>query len=368
MRGPIGSVESGPETIGKQKSTSRIDGLDCLRLLLALVVIVFHYGYGSRTLGIIPGVHEGLRPLVFGRYAVEAFFVISGLVIAQSARGRPLPDFARSRFLRLAPALMICATITFVVTRLFADVVPHTQIRQWLASITVVPLFFNDDLGADWSYWSLTCELRFYVLAGVFFVLFRSTEAILWGCALWVGASFIACFVHEPLIDMITINRASACFILGVCMYLLMTERAYWWPTVGVTAAASVLLPLQMLYEAIKRPVAQMITPVEAVVATAFIIALVSCAVRIRDMGFLARFARAAGAISYPLYLIHQFIGFIIIRRLALLGADWHLAACAAAVVAIFLASVIALWLEPWLARILKAQFGLPCQSVKAMT
>jgi exopolysaccharide production protein ExoZ len=48
----------------------------------------------------------------FGWVGVEVFFVISGFVITNSARGASPIEFLKGRVLRLYPAAWICATLS----------------------------------------------------------------------------------------------------------------------------------------------------------------------------------------------------------------------------------------------------------------
>ena len=80
-----------------------LPGLDLVRFLSAVSVAAFHLtrrNYGDPTL------------MPFGWVGVEVFFVISGLVIANSAGGATPSSFAANRFLRLYPGAWCSAAIT----------------------------------------------------------------------------------------------------------------------------------------------------------------------------------------------------------------------------------------------------------------
>src|SRR5436305_15044411 len=77
-----------------------IYGLDIMRFTAALSVAVFHFTWQTENAWLMP----------CGWVGVQIFFVISGIVIANSAYGATAPSFAFGRFLRLYPAAW-CAVI-----------------------------------------------------------------------------------------------------------------------------------------------------------------------------------------------------------------------------------------------------------------
>src|ERR1700728_2371472 len=109
-------VESRPSSL----ITRQIVGVDAIRCLAAVLVMVFHFSFwiwaGSAYhpgLGIPPPDYAWLTPLTSaGWVGVQIFFVISGFVIVYSVGDATPFGFFRSRFLRLVPAAWICSSIT----------------------------------------------------------------------------------------------------------------------------------------------------------------------------------------------------------------------------------------------------------------
>lgn len=105
---PAGSTGQRPAGAAQRepKAKGRLAVLDGLRLLAALMVVVYHYlaqGDGpwqadSRRLFGFADVVSG-----YGWLGVQLFFVISGFVICMSAWGRPVGDFFVSRAVRRSP-------------------------------------------------------------------------------------------------------------------------------------------------------------------------------------------------------------------------------------------------------------------------
>lgn len=140
-------------------------GLDLVRFGCALMVALFHFTWR------IPN-EAHIMP--FGWVGVQVFFVISGVVIANSAIASTPYRFARNRFLRLYPAAWIAAAISFAIL----SVVPAPAYYalgigvnpEWRALASSVVLVGEDALAT--AYWTLPIEIAFYAL--VFIVL-------LWG-------------------------------------------------------------------------------------------------------------------------------------------------------------------------------------------
>ena len=145
-----------------------IVGLDVVRFASATMVMVFHLafwswaGAGSSTIARLmpnqPSFPE-LTPVAWvGWVGVEIFFVLSGFVIAYSAEGASAFAFFRSRFLRLMPAVWICATIAFAVL-LAGDFAPFKELaRHYLKTLVLIPKY----QWIDGVYWSLCVEIFFY--------------------------------------------------------------------------------------------------------------------------------------------------------------------------------------------------------------
>ncbi|MCA8900557.1 MAG: acyltransferase [Hyphomonas sp.] len=339
---------------GSTPAMNRVDGFDMLRMVLAMLVVVAHYSVQAPRLGFVDTDQYPLW-LKHCRYAVEVFFIVSGLMIPRVARFRSFSDFWVNRTSRLGPSLMICATITFVVTQLFSTgPLPVTDLKHYLASVTIYPLFFSEDWGADWAYWTITLELRFYLLASLFFIFFKSGRAILIGCAIWAALGYVACYVDSAKLDALVVNRASSSFIIGVLLYMLDAEPKLRKWTCLVMVAVWPLLPMQLLEASEHRDADFAITTIEATVISFVIIGTVLLTARIHSLGRLRKFSFLSGNASYPLYLIHQFVGFVLIYRLIEFGIDWRAAVAISIVVVTITAYAVTHWLEDPLSRFIR--------------
>ena len=91
----------------------RVHEIDLLRLLAALAVVFYHYGFrGYAADGMTHMPYPLLAPLaMYGYLGVQLFFMISGFVILMTASSGGLKSFVISRVVRLYPASMrLCVT------------------------------------------------------------------------------------------------------------------------------------------------------------------------------------------------------------------------------------------------------------------
>jgi peptidoglycan/LPS O-acetylase OafA/YrhL len=134
-------------------------GLDLLRFLAAMLVVFHHYGW---AFGIYW--HKGVAPRLadyawVGFVGVQIFFVLSGFVIAYSAQRVTPINFIRSRFMRLYPAAWVCTACTLLVSFLGHHPFDH-QIKSSVDSFLLSPI----GPWVDGVYWTLGVELSFYFI------------------------------------------------------------------------------------------------------------------------------------------------------------------------------------------------------------
>ncbi len=178
-----------------------------LRLLMATFVLISHsYMYAAGT-----DAAEPLQPWLgrsLGEYAVQVFFILSGVLVAQSLdRSRSVLKFAAARALRIFPALIVCVALTsFVlgplVTRLtlgeyFSSPGLYAYVAKTLALTTgaaPLPGVFETVPYAGYvnsSLWTLKYEVLCYLilallgLVGLFEERWRKVAMI--GLAVLVG-------------------------------------------------------------------------------------------------------------------------------------------------------------------------------------
>ncbi|WP_309246962.1 acyltransferase family protein, partial [Streptomyces somaliensis] len=348
----------GPVRAPVVRRPPRLAALDGLRLLAALMVLLFHYvglghGWGTPSRTLFPEVF----PLAaYGWLGVQLFFLVSGFVICMSCWGRSLGDFFTSRVVRLYPAYWFCVLATTAVLA----VVPGGYARlPWydvLVNLTMVQAFLGVE-PVDPVYWTLFAELRFYLLFALVARGGLTYRRVLLFCCLWGTAALVLDrFGGEPLGQFLMPEHCWY-FIAGMAFYLMYRFRptALLWGVVLMSFAAAVPTA-RATWRASVGNMGQWVPfwPVMAVLTVSFAaMALIATG---RTDRITWRWLPAAGALTYPLYLLHQYIGWELvtyaeenarIHPAVLLGGMVGGMAAAAFLVHRFVEGPLGRWLRP---------------------
>ena len=305
-------------------SGGRLRALDGLRLVAALMVALYHYGgrdgevaraWGSSPRDQFPTLHS---LFAYGCLGVQVFFVISGFVICMSGWGRPLTSFFASRASRLLPAYW--AAVLLVTGAFALPVVAYRAVSpsDALVNLTMLqmPLGVDRVLGVCWTLWA---EVRFYALFALCVVLpGANRRRVIMFCAGWMPAAVIAENANMPLLDIVLMPEYAPFFIGGVGLYLVHRDRrdVHAWGIVAVSWLIGQHYAVRGLWHA-PNPEAfsyRSSFGIIAVVTFGFV------AVAAIALGLLGRvnwrWLTVAGALTYPFYLVHEHLGWVVIHAL----------------------------------------------------
>ena len=295
-------------------------GLDLLRLVACLSVLLYHYSFrGASRDGLstfqVPSIQFATK---YGFFGVDLFFIISGFVIAYSARGRTATHFFVSRVVRLYPAFITCMPISFVVIFLFGAPELQVTFKQLAANMIIVSPLLRQSF-VDGVYWSIVCEIIFYswiLLLIRFGALEQKTPVLV---LIWIALSSAnETYLHSGALTWIVISKYSGFFAIGVMLY---HGRFLGWSALAVLAmsCAIVLANLQLLDDIAYHNsyyVGVRFDPAIAVALCTTAILVTSAIVLYERCERRPPLVLLAGGITYPLYLIHQNIGYTAFNRL----------------------------------------------------
>src|SRR5215472_15889611 len=206
----------------------RIRGLDGLRGIAAVSVLLFHYTvvYGQLIgpIGPLP------FAATYGRHGEDLFFIISGFVILMTVENTPsLANFIVSRFARLFPAFWAAVALTSCALTIH-PLLPtfwSPGVGTIAANLTMMPVLFHAHL-IDGAYWSLFYELIFYAGMGLI-CWFRVPHRIELICLIWI-VIFATVRWLEPELGwrtrQILLVHYGHLFIIGICIYRIWTGRS----------------------------------------------------------------------------------------------------------------------------------------------
>jgi len=327
----------------KQGGSGRFRELDVLRGLAALCVVVSHYtSHSVRFFGESP-FHI---PTIYGFYAVQLFFVISGFVIYFTLEHCDnWRDFAFSRMTRLYPTYWaVIALVTVIGVTIFGN-------DFWLGGLVTNMTMMQEYLGypnLDVIYWSLTVEVTFY--AGM---------AIILACGLlgrieivsiiWLALAFIWALLEKYLgvgvpaiVPRALILPQVPFFVAGIMFYLIYAK--------GVTATRVFIVFGALAIQGWMQGWVGL--GVAAIIFGIFILAMNG---RLRLT--ISPVTLWLGAISYPLYLSHRNLGYLTLDWLHAAGVSTNLALALVFAGALALASCLTYLVEQPSLRFLRGWY-----------
>jgi len=318
----------------------RIGVLDSFRGLAALAVVYYHYTTWFRFM--YGHTFSDTLDFTYGPYCVSFFFIISGFVIFMTVERCKSPiEFAYRRFIRIYPSYWICLIITSLVLHFYGVPTSKPTLNQFAANFTMIQKVFSVK-PIDGSYWSLFPELLFY---GVIFFVFvtRLLERVyLWG-GIWLALSFVNGYFHLQRADQFF--QYSGLFLSGIVFYKMFKGDkslkhhlsllvCYITVVVGYNSAiagVSSYIPIGVVY----------------IIFYLFLYHKLDF-LDIKPLGFL-------GYISYPLYLIHQELGFTILLHLKSdFGFTGYWTIFVPIVISLLLAYVVARFIEKPILKLAK--------------
>lgn len=298
----------------------RIHEIDLLRIIAAIFVVFSHYFYfypNNFDSSLIQQINGFLYQIsVYGNLGVPLFFMISGFVIVNSADKYSLREFICSRVLRIYPTLIICATLTFSAILFFGS--PYHReysIYTYLSNLTLFHRFlFNQD-HLDGVYWTLVVEIRFYAIIAILIFLNKCQERIL------IPLMFI-----WSIIGVVSASRGHAgnfissgpYFLSGVLFYYQYhkSNQGYRY----LKLIFSLFLCCALLYFEKHNIQDRVVSICMLFIFHSFFYFVILRGFRIK---INENIVGVLGGMTYPLYLLHQHIGYIAFTNIKWLSFDF---------------------------------------------
>lgn len=294
----------------------RIELLDYGRLIAAISVIFFHYffnGIHNGKINSINYIDSVLNIAIYGYLGVEFFFMISGYVIFYSANKKDLAAFVTARILRLYPAFWAGVFITSIFTIFIGKVGIFVSFPQLIANLTMFPQVFGYEF-VDGVYWTLQYEWVFYFCVSLILLLgFQKNIAtffLLWPVLMLIfkilGLDNFMIFGGE-----FNYFAAGAVFAIAQekkikSLYLIVLLCLYLCLSFSIEKAVTLSELRQVSYSA---------NIIAGIIVFQFLFFLIIGLESIKSLTL--PLSKLAGNLTYPVYLIHAHLGYMLLSHFA---------------------------------------------------
>jgi peptidoglycan/LPS O-acetylase OafA/YrhL len=318
-------VDSVADVSGKTRAgDGRLRVLDGLRFFAAFAVVMFHFtgrdsvAWAENVEGVFPFLS---RFTAYGGFGPYLFFMISGFVVLMSAWGRPVHSFVASRVARLFPAYWVAVVVAGFVLFFNQQTIPTWKSLEF-SGVALNMTMFQSAFGVDHVdgvFWTLWVELKFYLLVGLLALIGITRKRLLALCLVWPVLGALAVGTNATFVGSLLEPNFAPFFCIGILIYLV--HREGWSAFTGLLLALNFSIALWVC-DAYYIPVAEKFGG--AHLTFGWVALLLTLSVAALAAATLTRLSRVnwrwltfLGALTYPLYLIHEVPGWVLLHALA---------------------------------------------------
>ncbi|MBY0282639.1 MAG: acyltransferase [Sphingomonas sp.] len=342
-----------------EEGRNRIGHLDGLRGVAILSVVLWHYTNWDYVRFFPYGAMFAAIPVLdHGWVGVNIFFLISGYVILLTLeRCSSFGQFMARRWLRLFPAMLIASLGIFAASRVLGDFMPHGRpdAVNLLPGLTfLIPPIWQavlrrpvDEL--DGVFWTLYVEMGFYLSFGFLYFRLGWRRGLLTLTALWlmvlVAPPLAKLGDHQFMLKAIEVVQWFGTAYFGWFVSGALFLKSHDSP---VVFAAAIIVGLVSAFTSGLWQPNDLLSSLYLSGCVAFFAAIQR--MRALQRVLSSRFLLFIGAISYPLYLLHNEIGIGLIAAAprVLPRFAFPLLPIAMAMAMMAAAWIVTRWAEPW--------------------
>ena len=350
----------------KATGNNRYYILDASRFFAAMAVVLFHFFFLSWSAEHVDSVsYKSIGEFFkYGYLGVQFFFLISGFVIFMSIQKGGVIEFIASRASRLYPAYWFAVLLTSIFIICIDKNTDELQAVDILVNLTMLQKFFNIP-NIDGVYWTLAIELIFYFWITVLLAT-KSVGKFETFAFVFLLISSLSRFLHFPnSINLILLTEYSPYFIAGASFYLICQQGTS--PIKISLIIASFFLSLhQAIF--LQLPTIQLKHSsifsemiVALIIAFFYLFFLVVCLKKHKT--YRPKIYVFLGALTYPLYLTHQQIGYILMDSLS--GAiNKYILVLLVVIICLLISSFIYLYIETPISKNMRARILNICSTI----
>jgi peptidoglycan/LPS O-acetylase OafA/YrhL len=253
-----------------------------------------------------------------------------------------IKEFTIARFTRLYPTYWVSMflTLSFIYLLPFPNW-GNFSVGFILKNMTMLQGFMRTG-HVDQVYWSLCVEIAFYFIMGTIFY-FKKLKYIEIISSLWLLLSllvFIPDFPLKKYIIVLLIVKNAPLFIAGMMFYKIKTKKSTIWNHLIILAS---LIIFSLIYYSERMKIGNNYMPIILlIIAFLFFYLLMYREVKILRAPVLLFF----GSISYPLYLLHNVIGYSLIYRIRMFTDNQFIYFIIPTIITILLAYFVSKYIE----------------------
>lgn len=288
----------------------RFDEIDALRGIAAIVVVLYHYiVFYDEKFGHLK--ENYVEIFSYGHYGVQLFFIISGFVIYMSIlKVKSAPDFLTKRAIRLYPTYIFAIIVTFVFVGFSAIGSLKAGVLDMFVNMTMFQDFFGVK-NVDGVYWSLRVELTFYLMMAALLI-FKLERRVMLVTITWLAVSALIQITNgiagtetTALLEKFSMSNYCQMFIIGIMFFYIWQH--------GNQLKYHLMIGAALIYDFAFEGLTNGLF-------TIFFIAIFYLILNNKMQWLKSDTLVYLGALSFPLYLVHQNIGYVIIHKLESMG------------------------------------------------
>lgn len=300
---------------------NKIIECDWIRALAAIAVIFYHYT--MRYPALFETKIDYKINFTYGSSGVNIFFLLSGFLTLYALKPKAMSkEYLKKRIKRLYPEYWICLIITGLIEIFFLKEL-FPGLKAFIINFSMLQNFIGVS-NIDGAYWTLAYEIRFYIVIFLL-ILIKKIKKITPICYGWMGIIALQIFLYNisgetlivKLLDYVFMPSYAAPFIIGIFLFNLTKNIQDKFSWIGILSAVFISYIEQEKHYCITLVVFTIIFIIiivmrwKVVKYETFIAKIEES--RIKPLSFIAK-------ISYPMYLLHQYIGYVILQQLEKLG------------------------------------------------
>ncbi|MDE5883221.1 MAG: acyltransferase [Muribaculaceae bacterium] len=317
--------------------------IDIIRALSAIFIVLYHYTYRYNENKFIIDAHAEISwpfQVSWGYGAVSTFFILSGYLLAKNVENvkAQAGHIFIKRMTRLYPTYWVCMSIT---TLVLLTIFPEAKVslKEYLINLSMLASNFKTRF-VDGAYWTMAYEVKFAVIVFLLLLIPKiSTRKITIGLILIFSILevFYGNLLLFKILRVCLIIDWIQVFVSGIAIHYIQKKKS----DIGYWVILFLCLCAQFYRHSSSASPSNIFF-----IATLLLLYLRPKLDLINIPDIIYRLFEFIALISYPLYLLHQMIGFAIIKWLRSVGQTSELWIILPVGVSIILALIIHKFIE----------------------